>query len=535
MALTKKRMAKGEVTKKKITFFSAILLVIGSSIGAGIFLKNREILQNVGNSVVLAIISWIFSIVGVICMGISLAEIGSNNESSNLGVIQWVKKFNSKYLFKVCKYFMAFIYLPFNFFVMPYYAVMTLQDAFGWQTQWWVAALIAFAIMVYFFISAGLSSRAADIQNKIVLSVKFIPLVFCALAGIILACCGKCYVDQPSYPTWVPTSWGMDPGTTSLANLFPVLGIFGSIPAIIFSFDGFYASAGIQSEMQEPRKTPLALIIGLLVVSALDILISISLLVGSQHGSVATLNFFKDGKWHIVIVLLEVMIAFGILGIVNGFAVYNPRYYEDLIKDYQLPFSGKLKDKINPNKPLVGLLYAGVLTLFFFIVLTLIGALAYSDTGKYLANAPMIPIWGGEPTVWGYDANNVKTGLNSLYSFCDLMANWTSLLVFACIVFATIGCLKNRKTNKIEVVKVKGFVPCSIISITLISLAIIFVLASTFGNIGLAYMRGDSDDKLGAIMTLVVLILFVLICCIPSAIEAKKEKGKPETYRPWLA
>jgi hypothetical protein len=44
-------------TKKKIGFFSAILLVISSSIGAGIFIKNREIMANVQGAIVYAIIS----------------------------------------------------------------------------------------------------------------------------------------------------------------------------------------------------------------------------------------------------------------------------------------------------------------------------------------------------------------------------------------------------------------------------------------------------------------------------------------------
>jgi hypothetical protein len=43
--------------KKSIGFVSAISLVVGSSIGAGIFIKNHEILNNVHGSVGLAIIA----------------------------------------------------------------------------------------------------------------------------------------------------------------------------------------------------------------------------------------------------------------------------------------------------------------------------------------------------------------------------------------------------------------------------------------------------------------------------------------------
>jgi hypothetical protein len=48
---------KNQPTRKKIGFLSAILLVIGSSIGAGIFFKNREILANVHGSIILSMVS----------------------------------------------------------------------------------------------------------------------------------------------------------------------------------------------------------------------------------------------------------------------------------------------------------------------------------------------------------------------------------------------------------------------------------------------------------------------------------------------
>jgi amino acid transporter len=87
---------KNQSTKKKISFFSAILLVIGSSIGAGIFLKNGEILRNVTGSgsigmalaIVLSMISWIIAIVGVMAMGLTLTELCSGSgEANSQGII----------------------------------------------------------------------------------------------------------------------------------------------------------------------------------------------------------------------------------------------------------------------------------------------------------------------------------------------------------------------------------------------------------------------------------------------------------------
>ena len=43
---------------------------------------------------------------------------------------------------------MAFIYLPINLFVMPLYVVQTIQDAFGWQTEWWISFIIALSLVL---------------------------------------------------------------------------------------------------------------------------------------------------------------------------------------------------------------------------------------------------------------------------------------------------------------------------------------------------------------------------------------------------
>ena len=102
---------KPNIKVKKISFFSAIMLVIGSSIGAGIFLKNGEILRNVQGSIVLSLISWIVSIIAVIAMGISLAEVTSANKNNNQGIIGWVKCFNTPFIHKMTKYFMEIMLL----------------------------------------------------------------------------------------------------------------------------------------------------------------------------------------------------------------------------------------------------------------------------------------------------------------------------------------------------------------------------------------------------------------------------------------
>ena len=536
------------VTKKhkKISFFSAILLVIGSSIGAGIFLKNAEILRNVQGSIYLSIFSWIISIIGVVAMGLTLSEVSSCNTKNNQGIIGWVKWFNSTFMYKTCKNFMAYVHLPTMFFFMPYYAMMTLQEAFGWQTEWWVSALISLFIMMWFIVVSGLSSKWGNIQNWVITSVKFFPLVFAVLAGIILYSMGHRPIDGPiPWPSEEPDHWQLDHRLFS--QLYPALGLVGSIPAIVFSFDGFYASAGIQSEMEKPEKTSSAMTIGLLVVSTLDILISISLLLASTNGKINGIKWFDDHA-HWVIMLMEIMISFGIFGIINGVGLYAPRFYEDLIKNDDLPFAATLKNKMVPNYPVIGVSYCAILSLCVFVILTLIGSFAYIDVSRY--GDTILTTFDG--SVWkGYDIKattsnpNTLGNLNNLYSFCDLIGNWSSILTFACILIAIIGCLINRKTNKVQVKKSKTFVPAAWVCLTIVGIGLLFVFVSVIANIiivsgwhndiGKILDQHTEDmylydkpawikDLVGAIMTLVVLVFFISSCAIPGYFETKKHK-----------
>jgi amino acid transporter len=75
-----------------------------------------------------------------------------------------------------------------------------------------------------------------------------------------------------------------------LSGATGILGVIGSVPAIAFSFDGFYTAAGMQSEMKEPQKTPKALVIGLLLVAVIDLHVAISLLIGTSNDNMGKVS-----------------------------------------------------------------------------------------------------------------------------------------------------------------------------------------------------------------------------------------------------
>ena len=543
------------VKNKKISFFAAILLVIGSSIGAGTFIKNKEVLLNTGNSIVLLIISWVISIIAVVCMGISLIEVTSGAPADNGSFVSWNKTFNKRIVFKMSKNFVAYLYLPLSFFLMPLYAVMMFQDAFGWQTSWWVAALIGFAFSMWFIILSGLSSKAGNIQNQILSYLKFIPLLFAAIIGFVCVGMGCSQVGQEGYPSWLPDTWGQQSGRQLLGSMFPVLGLVSSIPAILFAYDGFYTAAGIQTEMQHPEKTGSAISIGLLFVSVANIIISISLCLCSKDGKLGSIVFNGIGDTgnkalHIVVGVMEIIVALGILGILNSMALWAPRFYEYLIKTDDLWVPAQYRTKLNDHCPKVGVVYTIIISTLFFVVCIFVGAFGYLDVNQYSTSE--LTTITGDATLTGYDGDGT-TRLAQLYSFTDLMGNWTSVFAFAFIIVAMIGGIINRKTNNVKVKQVKGFYPCSNIAVIIIGIGLLFVVVSSIANIPIVagwqsqIGTGDYDyehwrsDMIGVSLTLVLLFAYALITIIPSVVAVHNEKtptrgtSKKETKKPELA
>ncbi|MEG2974093.1 MAG: APC family permease [Malacoplasma sp.] len=520
-------------TSKKIGFFSAMLIVMGSSIGAGIFFKSKAVIDGAHGNLILAIAAWLISAFAVIAMALALIEIASAR-NDNLSLIGWCKTFNSRIIYKASRNFMFYIYLPLTYFFMPLYVIMSLQDgisalapsgssAFGTDADWVIWTIISLLISTYFIVMSGMSSRVGNIQNLIITAIKFVPLVVAACIGFVFVGiegvqAGSIVTDgfKPEYsdPTALP----------SFSSLSPGLGMFIAIAGIFFAYDGFYVTAGIQTEMKEPKKTPWAILAGLAAVTIIYLIIAISM---SLNGNG---SFFGFGDWLAgkglswLFGLVNILIAIGVLGIINGFAMWAPRFIEDLIRERELPFSEKYINKLSDGKkPMVGIAYSAVLTYPIVILFTIIGALAYIDN-------------------YGPDYG---TGMGSLYTFADLMANWTALLAFAFIALPIYGGVKNRWTKKVVTQQNKYFVPMGIIAVSLIGITLLMqTIAPIFDILMLIGINATTNtitittaDIVGRSMLIVVLVLFIGILFAPTFIEdfLRKRKGGDSTIEQSIA
>ncbi|WP_412031278.1 APC family permease [Metamycoplasma buccale] len=450
--------------KKKISFFSAILIVIGGSIGAGIFLRSKSVLSNSANNIVWAIIVWLIAGFAVITMALALVEVASGR-NDNLGMIGWAKAFNTLYIYKGAKFFMTYLYLPFTYFFMPYYVIVQFQDGLGGfglnigfggsKLAPWFYFLIGLGLTLWMIFSAGLSSRIGNVQNWVVTSVKFIPLIAVVIVGFAFAAKNGITYNK------ITTESLFDAKSTSLFGLSPFFAVFASLGGIFFAFDGFYVTAGVQSEMKHPEKTPAALTIGLSTITIIYIIIAVAMTLGAKTGGFYDYGeLLANAKHGWAFGVINICISIGIVGILNGFTMWATRWVEDLIKEGEISVPVKVYKYMKSAKtPLVGAIFCLILALPFMVIFTAIGAYAYFG--------------GGYDSVYGYKIDNLLT-------FSDLMADWMAVFAFGFIAASIAGAIKNRKKHFIAVTENKHTIWAGSFSVTIVATVLTFLIINPF-------------------------------------------------------
>nr|WP_223211693.1 amino acid permease [Mycoplasmopsis columbinasalis] len=525
------------------------------------FFKSASVLNNSQNSFILAIVSWIIASLAVIATGIALIDIASVGKKDNLSIIGWIRHFNGELAFKVSKNFITFVYLPITHFFLPFYVILPLQDGIGailgqpaWiigsNYDWLIWIAVAIVINIYFMSVPTLFSKVGDWQNKIATVIKFIPLLFVIFLGIGLIATNNSGLDQVSFTIDKLASKSVYAGGTlkQVYGLGAGFGGFISVMAIFFTYDGFYLAAGVSSEMKRPEKTPLALFFGLGITTVIYITIAVFMSLNGGDFSAMKAYMAKIMPENVAAILfgvINILIAIGVLGIINNFAMWTPRLIENLILHGEIPLWKKFIGKLNFNSPRVGVVYSFVTVFPMFILLTAIGALGYMPS-------PAFSVY----------SNEIGQNMSRLYAFNDLISNWTSLFIFAFVVCVLFGAIRKHKETSYEKgeFKIKGFKIYAWFSLVVVSISLLVAVTTPFVDLILMalwdkhlvienLMNADPNltvqtatlkaqelfnfNLISRCLTVATLIFFFVVSFIPSPIASayfKKKFGSLERY-----
>jgi nucleoside recognition membrane protein YjiH len=119
-------------------------------------------------------------------------------------------------------------------------------------------------------------------------------------------------------------------------------------------------------------------------------------------------------------------------------------------------------------------------------------------------------------------------------------------MAFACIIFAVIGAIINRKTKQVKVEKSKTFLFGAIVSAIIVTIGLSFVIIDSVGNfvsIWDYYKYNDYPswylqyldqpgakvilaDVIGSALQMVVMVIFMCAMFIPAAVKVHLDKKR---------
>lgn len=356
--------------KKEISGLTALTVVVGTVIGAGVFFKPTAVFGASGGAG-LGMLAWLVGGIIAICGGLTVAEIGTLIPETG-GMMVFLEKLFGKPLGFLVGWAQLVVYFPAN--------IAALSIIFGTQavnllgiSHWWIVPISICAIIIITIIN-GIGNQATGALQTTATFMKIIPLVVLIVAGLWLN-------QAPLTVVLLPLSEG---GRT-LGSSFGA-----SLVATLFAYDGWMNVSALSGEMKNPsRDLPRAIVGGLSIVIALYLMINMAYLTVmpaedlaktvTPAADVATLLFPGFGSK-----LVTIGILISVFGGINGYSMAAWRVPFALGSKKMLPKSSWLA-KLHPktNMPINGGL----------VLLVIIIAMILSGSFDQLTDLSIFVIW----------------------------------------------------------------------------------------------------------------------------------------------
>ena len=306
--------------KKTLGLFDGIALLVGITIGAGIF-KTPQVIASYINSFSIIIILWLSVAVFVYVGALIYAELGSRFPQTGGEYVYTQKAFGP---------FFGFLFGWAQLFIIrtsPTAALSLLSaDYLGYffpldHSQ---KIIIASLIIIVFGIINILGVNKGSAYNKFSSSVKITGLMFFCLIGLILTSGDFSKLSESVSPT---------------ASLGPVGNLIAAIMMIVFSFLGWDRVGYVAGEMKNPKKViPQSMFYGMLIVTMLylgsNILYhSVIGLEGMRSSSIVASDTAISLFGNIGASLISIMVIISATGSVNGTMMATTRVYYAMAKD----------------------------------------------------------------------------------------------------------------------------------------------------------------------------------------------------------
>lgn len=355
---------------RKIGFFAAISICIGSMVGIGIFLKNASIGKNVGGNGLSWLLTWVIS--GLIALLVAI-HFGKISRIELKGKTSGLSAWTDHIVSEKATWFKKLVSLNYGFF---YLSILTL--ALGFFTvellisfisqispinlDVWVHFLISIIFISIFVLTNYLSIKFSGYISMITIVLKFIPLLSTIIIGIV-------FWNSHELVNNAGNVIGKNGFLKDVDFSFAIKGIMLSIPGVLFAFDSFVGIGALSKQVKNGEKAISKIIVfGMIFVAIIYLLVSVSSIFHyNDENGTTILNVLLDSLPKEASKSLTILITFALFisayGTSNSIIGVCVKEFEHICHDQKMVGSSFLKKRFGDKK---GGLFLLIITLAFW-------------------------------------------------------------------------------------------------------------------------------------------------------------------------
>ncbi|WP_168380667.1 APC family permease [Mycoplasma todarodis] len=326
---------------KKLGFFAALTMLIGTVVGIGIFFKNASVASATNHDGVTWLLAWIIGGIIAAATAISFSEIGSMKLKTDAsGLPGWTEKLLGKKAGKFTEFNYSFIYWGSLISVLGFFGSEMLISMFAQigvisSIPIYGHVLIGLTFTFTFIIINFFSIKASGIIQQISTILKFIPLVFAFIIGVVLPMTNNTGGENAFH-----------------ANKFTFQGLIVALPAVLFAYDAFMSVTTLTNKVKNGEKrVPTIVLIGMLSIIVLYTLIAVSSILhnsGTIQGLIS--NVMPKGVAKSLGAIVFGFIVISTFGVINGVSAATVSVFEENVENETFFGMRSLKESKMPNK-----------------------------------------------------------------------------------------------------------------------------------------------------------------------------------------
>ncbi len=348
--------------QKKYGLLTAIAMVVGIVIGAGVFFKAEKVLVATGGNLPQGILAWALGGVIMIICAFVFATMATQYEKVN-GVVDYAEATVGVNYGYFVGWFMAAIYYPTLCSVLAWVSARYTCVLLGWDITGGEAMALSGFYLIGIF---GLNALSPKLAGKFQVSttiIKLIPLALMAVVGTIAGLLNGVLITN------------FTGGVIADVSGNP---LFTALVATAFAYEGWIIATSINAELRDAKRNlPLALTFGTMFIALIYIFYYIGLAgavpnsVVMQGGETGAKIAFATLFSNLGGTILFVVVVISCLGTLNGLMMGCTRGFYSLAarnmgpqpETYQ---SIDSKTNMPANAAILGVLLSGIWLLYFY-------------------------------------------------------------------------------------------------------------------------------------------------------------------------